>query len=130
MFIGVKKDALTNTPSPSGLRLRAFNSASMLTRIQLAKSAKTPRTPSRGLPTSRRALAASLIMFYNGDSPHTTSKAAVVVNVTSTSQGLEAIIIGSRGGQDLPINLTTKIENVNLKKYRSNTKGEHTTTIE
>ena len=102
----------------------------MMTKSQLAASAKTPRTFSRGLPTTKRASVASLVIFYHRDSPHTTSRAVVTVNITSILQGPEVTIAGSRGGQDLPIDPTTNIENVDLKVYHSNSKGEHTTTTE
>lgn len=66
MVTRAKKDALASTPSPFGSRPRAFNSAGIMTRSQLVATAKTPWTPSRRLPTTRRTSIASPIMFYHG----------------------------------------------------------------
>lgn len=79
MFVEIKKDAPINAHISFEARPRAFNSIGMMTRSQLATSAKTP---SRGLPTTERPSVASPIMFYHGDSPYMT---AIIVNVTSTS---------------------------------------------
>lgn len=97
----------------------------MMTRSQLLVSVRTPSTPSRGLPTAGRTLVVSPIMFYHEDSPHMTT---TTVNITSTSQGYEAIIIRSRGSQDLPTDPIANIENVDLRDYYSDSEGEGTTT--
>lgn len=128
MFIGAKKDTSVDTPSSLELQPQAFN-FSMMTRSQLAVNIRTPRAPPRGLPITGRDPIASLIMFHQ-DSPYTPHRAAATVNATSTSQGSQATIVGSSGGQDFPINPIVSTENVDLRDYRSNFKGEHTTTAE
>lgn len=130
MFIRVKKDVSADTSNPSEPRLRVFNFVGMMTRSQLAVSVKTPRTPSTSSPTTRRGLVASLVMFYYEDNPYSTHRAAATVNITSTSQATEATIVGLGGSEDLPINPTKNIENVNLRDYHSGSEGEHTTTTE
>lgn len=123
MFIGAKKDALANIPSPSRSQPQAFNSVGMMTRTQLVVSARTPRTPSRGL-------VASPIIFHHENSPYTTHKAAVIVNVTSTLVEPEVALVGSRGSQDLPTDATTYVKNVDVREYHSDFKEEHITTVE
>lgn len=98
MFAEVKKDAVVNTPHSSGSLSRAFNSTNMMTRSQLTASARTLRTPLRGLPTIGRGHVISPVMFHHEDSPYTTHRTAATNNVTFTSQGLEVALEGSRGG--------------------------------
>lgn len=130
MFTGVRKDASVDTPSSPEPQPRAFNSASMMTKSQLAANARTPKAPSRGLPIIGRGPTASPVMFYHEDSPCTSHRAAAIVNVTSTSQGSQATIMGSSRGQDLLIDPTTGIENVDLRDYHSDSEGECTTIVE
>lgn len=94
-----------------------------MTKSQLAASA---RTPSRGLPTTGRGPATSPVMFCHEDSPYTTHRATAIVNITSTSQGTEAIIVGLRGNQDLLTVPIVNIENIDLREYLSDSKREHT----
>lgn len=130
MFTSAKKDAPVNTPSPSGSQPQAFNSASIMTRSQLEASVRTPRTPSIGLPITGRGPAASPVMVHHEDSPYTTPRIVATVNITSTSQGPEVTIVGSRGGQYLPTKPMTYIENVDVREYHSDSKREHTTITE
>lgn len=130
MFIETKKDTLGNTLSPSGSQPWAFNSAGMMTKSQLVASTRTPRAPSRGLPTTGRGLITSPIMFHHEDSLYATHRTVTIVNVTSTSQGPKVTIAGLIGSQDLPTDPTINMENVDGREYRINSKGEHTTTAE
>lgn len=98
IFAKGKKYALASTPSLSMSQPRAFNFTGMMTISQLTASARTPRTPSRGLPTTGRASIASPILLYHWDGPHTTPRTTTTVNVTSTSQGIEVMIVGLREG--------------------------------
>lgn len=130
MFPGAKKDFYVDTSSPSEPRPQVFNSVGMMTRSQLAASARTPKTPSRGPLTTGRGIVASPVMFYHEDSPYSTHIAIVTVNVTCTSQETEATIVGPRGSQDFSTDPTTNIENIDLRDYYFGSEREHTTTIE
>lgn len=52
---------------------------------------------------------------------------ATMVIVTSTSQGPEATILGSRGSQDLPTKPIINVENIDVREYRFNYERKHTT---
>lgn len=127
MFARTRIDSLANTPSHSGSQPQAFNSAGMMTRSQLAASARTPWTPSRGLPITGRTIVASPIIFHHEDSPY---RVTITVNVTSASQGLETTISGVRGSQDRPADPSTSMKNVDIKDYHFDSEGEHTAMAE
>lgn len=78
----------------------------------------------------RRGPVVSPIMFHHEDSPYTTHRTTVIINITSTSQGPKVIIAGSRGSQDFPINPTTNVENVDVREYHFDFEGEHITIAE
>lgn len=105
MVTGARNDVLANTLSPFGSWLWAINSAGMRTRSQPTVTARTPWTPSRELPITRKALGVSPVMFYDRVTPHSTPRTIATINVTSAPQGLETTTTGSRGIQDLPIDL-------------------------